>query len=296
LHLNGNVPIFDPETVLHERFNGPAFVVVRTIECSNASIQMARNGTSLRWTDKIYLKSRVSKDILQKIGMCHFQSHSQDGDNLHDDSSMGTCSLGASYQYLEIAPLKLFLFHLRFVQPQYIEVHPTAQDLVDGLLQYSNSRYGRDFEEAETLLAQDLVSQTHILKLYKPNDLVVSEMSGQPSAFVVHDWPRVDENNRITLECWSFQTDGLGFARKLTVFCIPPIESEYQAVSSFVVYPIRYAKPEIQEAIRINGQKHWDLRTTTHVMYKGWDVERDQHYVSERVQASTAKRRLTFPA
>jgi hypothetical protein len=197
---------------------------------------------------------------------------------------------------LEIAPLKLFLFHLRFVQPQYTEIHPTAKDLVDDLLQYSNSRYGKDFEEAEILLAQNLVSQTHILKLYKPNDLVVSEMSGQSSAFIVHDWPRVDENNRITLECWSFQTDGLGFARKLTVFLIPPVKNNYQAVSSLVVYPIRYAKPEIHEKIRINGQKHWDLRTTTHVMYKRWDVERDQHYVSERVQASTAKRLLIFPA
>jgi hypothetical protein len=209
---------------------------------------------------------------------------------------MGTCLLGASYPHLEIAPLKLFLFHLQFVKANYIETHPAAMDLVNFLLQYSKSRYGRDFEEAETLLAQDLVSQAHILKLYKPNDLVVSEMGGQPSAFVVHDWPRADGNNRITLKCWSFQTDGLGFARKLTVFSIPPIEPEHQAVSSLVVYPMRYAKPEIREMIRINGQKHWDLRTTTHIRYKGWDVEKDQHYVSERVQASITKHLLMSPA
>jgi hypothetical protein len=164
------------------------------------------------------------------------------------------------------------------------------------LLQYSEPRFSEDFEEAETLLAQNMVSQAHIPKLYKPNSLVVSEIKGQPSAFVVHDWPQADENNCITLKCWSFQTDGVGFARKLTVFLIPPVTHKYQAVSSLVVYPIRYAKPEIQEKIRINGQKHWDLRTMTHVMYKGWDVEGDQHYVSGRVQASTAKRLLIFPA
>jgi hypothetical protein len=190
-----------------------------------------------------------------------------------------------------------FLIHTwKLRLSNYIEIHPRANDLVNGLLQYSESRFSEDFEEAETLLARNFVSQAHILKLYKPNDLVVSEMSGQPSAFVVHDWPQADENNCITLKCWSFQTDGPGFARKLTVFLIPPVAHKYQAVASLIVYPMRYAKPEIQEAIRINGQKHWGLRTMTHVMYKGWDVERDQHYVSERVQASTAKRLLTFPA
>jgi hypothetical protein len=296
LHLNGNVPIYDFEAALNDGISKTAFVVVRTIKCSNVSIQMALNNTSLLWTEQVYLKSKVSKEMLHKIAMCHFQSHSPGGGNLHGNPSMETRSLGVSNSQLEIAPLKLILFYLRFERPNYIEIHPRANDLVNGLLQYSESRFSEDFEEAETLLAQNFVSQAHILKLYKPNDLVVSEMSGQPSAFVVHDWPQADENNCITLKCWSFQTDGAGFARKLTVFLIPPVTKKYQVVSSLVVYPIRYARPGIQEKIRINGQKHWDLRTMTHVMYKGWDVEGDQYYVSERVQASTAKRRLTFPA
>lgn len=162
---------------------------------------------------------------------------------------------------------------------RYIEEQPTARDHINGLLQYSDARYGQDFKEVKALFARDLVSQEHILKLYRPNEIVVTEIHGRSTAVVVHDWPQLVQRNWTTINCWTFQTDGSGFARKLTVQSIPPIESNFQEISSPVAYPIRFANPELQEKIRANRWKQWRFRTVTQVMYKAWNVNRDQYYV-----------------
>jgi hypothetical protein len=188
------------------------------------------------------------------------------------------------HPYIEIAPLQLFLYHHHSTLKRYIQVHPREGDHLGGLLQYSETRFGKEFEEAEALIERSgLVSQEHILKLYRPNDLVVGELHGQPSAFVVHDWPWIDDRNWITLNCWSFETDGFGFTRKMTVFSIPPIETTTKAVSSLVAYPLRLARVETQEMIQLNGQKQWSFRKATPVMYKGWNVESNQYYVRKAV-------------
>ena len=72
-HLNGKVPIFDLQTYMDDETGDSAFVVVRTVECSSASILMARASVPILWTEKVFAKSRVSKNVLQKTAKCHFQ-------------------------------------------------------------------------------------------------------------------------------------------------------------------------------------------------------------------------------
>lgn len=241
---------------------------------------MARANVPIRPTERIYVKSRTSKNALHKIAMCHFQSDSKhEHDRIpHKEAPFS----GASYAQNEIAPLKLFLFHHHSTMKQYIREHPIVKDHISGLLQYSEARYGNDFKEAEALFERGLVNQKHILKLYRPNDIVVGEIRGRSAAFIVHDWPREGQRNCTTLNCWSFQTDGFGFARKLSVISIPPIGEGLKEVPSLSAYPIRFASPEVKETIRVSGWRQWSFRTATQVMYTGWNFERDQSYVSNR--------------
>jgi hypothetical protein len=281
--LNGNVPIFDLEAFLNDEIDDTAFVVVKTIECSSASISMTHSNIPLRSTEKVYVKSRLSKVALRRIAKCHFQSESKREHTSHKCPCKETQSAEAPHPCVEIAPLKLFLFHHHSIMKRYVEEHPFAKDHISALLQFSEARYGKEFEEAEAEFERDrVVSQEHILKLYRPNDLVVGEIHGHPAAFVVHDWPQVDQRNWITLSCWFFQTDGFGFARKLTSLLIPPISANSKALSTLVAFPLRLASDEIRKTLQMNGKKQWSFRKATQVAYKGWDVKCDQYYVSRK--------------
>ena len=136
------------------------------------------------------------------------------------------------------------MFHHHSILKGFVEDHPETKDHISGLLQYSETRYCKDFKEAEALFEDGLINQKHISKLYRPNDLVVSRTHGQLAAFVVHDWPSVDQDNWTTINCWSFQTDASGFARKRTVFSIPPLEGRTTEIPSLVAYPMRYLIPK----------------------------------------------------
>ena len=72
-HLNGTVPVFDLEAFMEDDTDDFAFTIIRTVECSEASVLMARADGSLRWTEAIYTRSKISKNALQKIATCYFQ-------------------------------------------------------------------------------------------------------------------------------------------------------------------------------------------------------------------------------
>jgi hypothetical protein len=257
-----------------------AFVVIRTVECSEASILMARAGVPLRWTEDVYAKSRVSKDVLQQIATCHFQPAPKPE---RDPYSYSPPSPPTSpFDHNRITPLELFLFHHRQLLEKHVAQYPETKEHMGGLLQYMDNRCHKDFEEAENLFARGLVTQAHILKLFCPNKLVVSGICGRPAAFVVQDWPALSSSGWFTITCWSFQTEGSRFSRKQTVLSIPPLEPEVREIQSLPAYPYQFAALGVRKSIRTHGKKQWELRMTTQITYRGWNVKRDQYYVSAR--------------
>ena len=185
----------------------------------------------------------------------------------------------------QIDPDNLFLFHHRGLLRSYAEQHSECTLHLNALLEYTENRFGTEFAEVDRLCEQGLVTQGYISYLFKPNDLVVSGILGKPAAFVLQEWPEGSElttNGRIILGCWSFQTDGSGFARRATDLSvsIPHLGSDTMKINHLTAYPLRFASPELQNIIQGQGQKHWELRTATQVTYKGWDIENDQYFVS----------------
>lgn len=268
LHLNGTLPVYDLGTFMENDSDDIAFVVIRTVECSEASVLIARTGGSLRWTEDVYMKSNTSKYAMQQIATCYFQRFPQ--------------PKKVPFAPNLIVPADLFLYHHRHLLRTFASEHSEAKEHINGLLEYMGDRFGREFAEADSLLAQGQISQAHILTLFKPNSIVVSGTYGKPAAFVLQEWPTLSSDGWVTLLCWSFQPDGAGFARKRTSLSIPPIGPKPLKIQNLVAYPLEFALPELQELIRSRGKKQWELRTTTQVSYKGWNVGQDRFYVSPR--------------
>lgn len=270
LHLNGTIPVFDLAAFMEDDTDDMAFVAIRTVECSEASVLMVQAGHTLRWTEAIYTKSKISKNAMQQIATCYFLPV----------PSTSTGDTKESFERNRIAPADLFLFHHRHLLRTYALEHSESTQHVDALFEYVDNRYGIEFAEAENLFARGLITQAHILYLFKPNELVISGTYGKPVAFVLQDWPELDKDGWLTLECWSFQTDGSGFARKRSTLSIPPIESKTTKIQNLHAYPLRFATPELRELVRSRGEKQWGLRSATQITYKGWNVKGDQFFVS----------------
>lgn len=266
LHLNGTIPVLDLEAFMEDDTDDFAFVAIRTVECSEASVLMVQAGHTLPWTEAIYTKSKILKNAMQQIATCHFL----------------WSSTTESFERNRIAPADLFLFHHRHLLRTYALKHPESTQHVDALFEYVDNRYGVAFAEAENLFARGLITQAHIFYLFKPNELVISGTYGRPAAFVLQEWPKLDNDGWLTLYCWSFQTDGSGFARKRSTLSIPPIESETTKIQNLHAYPLRFATPELRELVRSRGEKQWDLRSATQITYKGWNVKGDQFFPDAR--------------
>lgn len=277
-HLNGTVPVFDLEAYMQNDNDGAAFVVIRTVDCSENSVLIARAGGHLRWTEDIYMKSKIAKVAMQQIATCYFQT-------VPDNPFTVMEPQGGSeepFNLNQITPADLFFFHHLHLLRDYRLRHCESKQHIDALLEYVDRRYGEEFKEAEGLFARGQVSKEHILKLFRPNELVIAGTYGRPAAFVLQEWPKLNGDGWATLSCWSFQTDGSGFARKRSVLSIPPIEPETTKIRNLVAYPFRFATPELQKSIRSCGEKQWEHRKATQITYKGWNVGRDQFFVGPR--------------
>ena len=282
-HLSGTMPVVDLQAFMENDTDGIAFVVFRTVKCSEASVLMARAGDPLRWTEAIYTKSKSLKKAMQKIATCYFQpvteekSTSSYFDNL---SKKPSGDINSPFARNQIDPADLFLFHHRDLLKSYALEYLETKQHINALLEYTDKRFGAEFAEANSLFARGIVDQEHILYLFKPNELIISGTYGKPAAFVLQEWPKLSSTGWVTLPCWSFQTDGSGFARKLSYLSVLPIEAKTMRIQDLAAYPLRFATQELQELIRSRGEKHWDLRTATQITYKGWNVARDQFFVS----------------
>jgi hypothetical protein len=247
-----------------------AFVILRTTQCCEASILKARPGVVPEWTEDIYMKSAIAKDVMQQVATCYFQPVPPKGNNMV-----------SAVDKLRIKPADLFLFHHR----RALETYTLCQPFQD-LITYMNTVYGQQFSEADSLFERGLVTQAHVLKLFKPNEIVISRTHGRPAAFVLQEWPELNDEDWVTLNCWSFQADGSGFARKKTMLSVPPIGAAESEIRKLPAYPLRYAAEDLRESIQKHGWKQWELRTATQVTYQGWNVEKDQYFVSEEPTTS----------
>ena len=275
--------MYDLEAYMEDETDGIPFVVVRSIECSGASVLMARDGGSLRWTESIYIKSSMLKTALRRIASCYYQPLAKEYMRITGPTTSSTGAyddIELQFEQNRLTPPDLFLYHHRHALSLSGLQHYEMQQHIYCLLSHTEAQRGALFAEAESLFSHGLVDQSHVRFLYKPNDILLAGTYGRPAGFVLQEWPQISSDNWITLLCWSFQPDGSGFARKRITLSIAPLGPNTQEIRSLVAYPLRFAAPELRDAILARGRKYWQLRTPSQITYKGWNVRKDQFYVS----------------
>ncbi|CAI7568688.1 unnamed protein product [Penicillium pancosmium] len=141
--------------------------------------------------------------------------------------------------------------------------------VLDNLFGYMKWSNGRDYEEADELFSQGLVTERHLAKLCGPNEIMVTTVDGQLRAYLV-DHISIEDESSIDLQLWSREFEGAFYKKEKTTQLIWP-ESESTekpiAISNLSMFPLRFALPEMEKKLRARGEIFWQCRKACFIAY-----------------------------
>lgn len=142
------------------------------------------------------------------------------------------------------------------------------QSLIKVLLDYLQTSFGSEYEEADAMFARGLVSQRHFHKLFGPNEVVVTTKNGQPLAFVSETYPEPDQSP-INLDCWSWTFDGF-FQQEKTTQNVQWLLTTTQTIpiKQLNTCPLRYDSTGLERRLRDRGGAFWSCRRRRYVSYE----------------------------
>lgn len=188
---------------------------------------------------------------------------------------------GADWEYIRSEGMRapypfLFHHHKRLVK---LASNETYGGVLTPLLEFLAANYGKEYEEANSLFEEGLVTGEHISKLFKPQEMVISRgESNALEAHILYDCT-VMFRNTISLTGWSWQYDGKELKRKFWSQDIDDVMDERMRIADLKVHPAGSASAEDISNLEQRGRKFWDMRGQAYVCYTGWDEARQYDYV-----------------
>ena len=269
IHIGGRAPIYDLGKFMEEN-SDLAFVVLRYYQCPGRTPIQAED---------IYVTSSTLRSALYDVAYCYISRLPKHEYNNEIEPQI--LAPLADEQILQDP--YLFIYHHRLLLQMHVGDNPVASGHVNSLLAYMLRMYGDSYHEADRLFREQLMTREHELTLYVPNDIVVEfdRDNGEPVAYAVRTWAALADSENFTLDCWHWQMDGVGLARKQRQFKIPRIPENTQCeIARLIVVPLRFITPDVRMKLVLRGQKHWSLRRQSYISYKGWNKSKDQFYVN----------------
>ncbi|KAJ5654461.1 ATPaseAAA-typecore [Penicillium lividum] len=139
------------------------------------------------------------------------------------------------------------------------------------LLDFMESIFGGEYDEADALFSQGLVTKYHMAKLFGSKDILTATEKGQPCAYMLDHL----SGHPPELSCWTWRFDGQ-FWKHHTTFAVElPEVDERIAIADLPMYPLRYADPKIQELLKSRGEQFWSLRHGRYVSYTPAGMEKN---------------------
>lgn len=270
IHMEGTRPIYDLDSCLSAE-DDIAFIIVRETYCSEGTLSLSQAPLSGPWHENILLKSPRLRSALTSTAFCYI-SNTQEA-QLDGISQVNTREVDSPH---------LFLYHHRARLRKYAASHPDALSHVSALLEYASRVYGGDYQEADELFSKGLVTRRHLVKLFAPNELVFTYTDGQPTAYVLREWPKIMRDGHLNLNCWSWKPSGSTFLRHKRTLSVSALQfdDEELEIRRLSVLPLACKTPEVRTHLELRGRKHWSLRLQSYVSYNGWNISHDQYYAS----------------
>ena len=147
------------------------------------------------------------------------------------------------------------------------EFPPGNLSHVATLCDYLETELSDEWIEAKHMFEKGLVSKQHWAKLFRPNEVVVTLLGGEPRAFVCKDSVRV-LHDQLHLECWSWEFDGRFHRQDYSIYLDWPGQSEVTPITYLSHFPLRFDTSDLATRLANRGATFWSCRQRRYVSYR----------------------------
>ena len=277
IHVGGRAPIYDLAKYMEEN-SDLAFIVLRRCQCP---------GRTPISDEQLYVTSSTLRSALYAVARCYISNLPKKNHGIEYSLYNFANTPDIPPPLVEEQILQdpyLYIYHHRLLLQEYVDGNPETSIHVNALLTYMSQKHGDSYREADRLFRERVVTREHELTLYVPNDIVVTldRDLGEPVAYAVQKWATLEDVGNFRLDCWHWQMDGVGLARKQQKWVLPRIPEDTQCkIEALTVVPLRFVNPDVIKKLVLRGKKHWSLRNQSYISYRGWNKSKDQFYVNQ---------------
>jgi hypothetical protein len=223
---------------------------------------MRMQDTSIRsGHEQLRIASPLLKKALRGLGKCRMDGFIVDGDP----------QMAAPY---------LFLYQHRAAIADKLKEGSSEENKHLRLLkEFLDANYGKEYDEADELFKEGIVCESHLSKLFKPNQIIIHRNpAGDREAHAAHWWPYW-KGGQLTIQAWSWKFNGLDLTREPKQLCLTYDTHRSVAITDLAAFPLEYAPKELVETLLNRGKKFWSMRNGYFASYSGMDSLREQSYV-----------------
>ncbi|KAI1876813.1 uncharacterized protein JN550_000885 [Neoarthrinium moseri] len=285
--LCGKVIIRDVEAYLRKQKN-VHFVVYKEYRCGHGSswgarqrrhtdqlltdpFKMTRSDISPR-QERMKIVSPTLQRALNGVATCKLDQIT------FDDPCEDSEELQAPY---------MFLFHHRRQLQEVVQENQVHGPSVKLLLEYLNANFGQEYIDAEAMIARGLVAENNIDKLFKPNQIVVTQEKGIYNAYMLDEWP-VKKSNQLIFSGWQWSYNGRNLERNVWRHILDLNFLDEKQIKKLNVQPIEHVEEDVIIRLRERGNQFWSMKRQRLVSYDGWDHHHSYFYSRERFMVDMA--------
>lgn len=180
------------------------------------------------------------------------------------------------------APYNFLYHHRKQIAEQLENGEEETREHIALLHNFLEHNYGKEYSEADEQFKNGIVNQKHLNKLFKPNQVIIHEAKGTPTARVLSGWPfRLDDDaSKVYLNTWSWDFDGRRLTRSPITEILQLGGKRSIPITQLEFYPSAYASQDILQKLVDRGRKFWSMKEKYFACYSGWDAHHDQFFVS----------------
>lgn len=295
-HLEGRVRISDVDDYLEQR-EDVAFIVFLDYVCDGHTGNDRKSGgrsaaTSrnkpINETSSQEAPSWMQTDLVNPIG----ESTSIICDVLQEGLETLTSSDETLKQYLpfsedfkEISAPYLFYFYFRDkVDEQVLKLEEKQCQQVQLFTSYISTHFDAEYEKAEVMFSQGLVSPPYLEFLFVPDEVVVcndgKDLIGHQQKSTPRNLVNPMEVVGISFDAETWEFDGNFRTRRTTIDVIyGKASTPVNSIDKLKAYPLRYAPSKVEEKIRKRGETFWACRNHQYITYSGMNYTNDNKFV-----------------
>ncbi|KAJ5672668.1 ATPase AAA-type core [Penicillium longicatenatum] len=129
------------------------------------------------------------------------------------------------------------------------EMNPSSATMAIEMFDFIEDMFGDEYDEADALFAEGLVTEFHLPKLFSQDDLLITMQRGEPCAYKYDFVPEYSHEKAIPLGCWAWRFDGQ-FWRYQTSFNVEvPSKVSQMPITDLSIYPLKYAADGLRERL-----------------------------------------------